>query len=402
MLSILRSQGVENDGEFYSVPAGYTPEPFDYAFANDIYRNDGFVDISGHWAEADILKSVNRGYFGGISDFEFAPEGSMTRAMLFTVLARYAGAELADGDTWYAGAVAWATENGFTDDTNARPDSPVTRGELAVILRRYFSARYVKPAGEKVSFADRSSFNKAVAEYSDYDLEELKSAIEYCSMAGIISGYDDGTFRANAKCTRAQLATMMMRFGSISENSTLDTESAIADGHMIYVSADELAELIYDINGISNITLEAENGVSFVRAVPTASSGTVFLCLAQSRFDRLDIYKHKYFKIKCRIGCESAQKLRSVDIGLRWSGGEQWLATSDRPAIPESGVWFTGTVCYDQYTESSSKLPNTSNATYYYSIKPWGNNVKLYDSNFFDIEAVAFFDDETLANSFEF
>lgn len=402
MLSILRSHGVENDGEFYSVPAGYTPEPFDYVSANDIYRNDGFVDISGHWAERDILKAVNRGYFGGISDFEFAPEGSMTRAMLFTVLARYAGAKLETGDVWYDGALSWAVENGYTDETNARPDAPITRGELAVVLHRYFTDRYIEPTGEKTSFADALSFERAIYEHSDFDISELESAIEYCTMGKIISGYDDGSFKANAKCTRAQLATIMMRFDTLAQNSELDTEKAIADGRMIYASASELAEKLYDSRSSSSMSLESENGVDFVRVVPTKSSGTVMICLAQTRFDGLDIYKHKYFKVKFRLGCESTQKVRSLDIGLLWTNGEQWLATSDRPAIPESGVWYTGMVCYDQYTESSSKLPYASNHSYYYSIKPWGNNITFYEGNYFDIEAVAFFDDETLASNFEF
>ncbi len=85
-------------------------------------RGGGFTDVSkDHWAYDAITEAVAAGYFKGVSDTAFDPEGTLTRAMLVTVLARAAGAETDDNastgfsdvaGTWYTGAVAWAAENG--------------------------------------------------------------------------------------------------------------------------------------------------------------------------------------------------------------------------------------------------------------------------------------------------
>ena len=83
----------------------------------------GFTDVSkDHWAYDAITEAVAAGYFKGVSDTAFDPEGTLTRAMLVTVLARAAGAETDDdastgfsdvaAGTWYTGAVAWAAGNG--------------------------------------------------------------------------------------------------------------------------------------------------------------------------------------------------------------------------------------------------------------------------------------------------
>ena len=110
----------------------------------------GFTDVSkDHWAYDAITEAVAAGYFKGVSDTAFDPEGTLTRAMLVTVLARAAGAETDDNastgfsdvavGTWYTGAVAWAAENGVVTgdgDGTFAPDRAATRQETATIFLR--------------------------------------------------------------------------------------------------------------------------------------------------------------------------------------------------------------------------------------------------------------------------
>ena len=61
----------------------------------------GMTDIVGHWAENQINWVLDMGLFSGTSETTFSPQGSMSRAMFVTVLARYAGVDPYDFEDWY-------------------------------------------------------------------------------------------------------------------------------------------------------------------------------------------------------------------------------------------------------------------------------------------------------------
>ena len=93
----------------------------------------GFPDLNGHWSAEFSAKAVELGLFTGVTETEFAPNNSMTRAMLVQVLYRMQGSPEAGGSTftdvadsaWYAKAVAWASENGIVNGfTDGRPADP--------------------------------------------------------------------------------------------------------------------------------------------------------------------------------------------------------------------------------------------------------------------------------------
>lgn len=97
----------------------------------------GFPDLNGHWSAEFSAKAVELGLFTGVTETEFAPNNSMTRAMLVQVLYRMQGSPEAGGSTftdvadsaWYAKAVAWASENGIVNGSNGRfdPNGLLTR-----------------------------------------------------------------------------------------------------------------------------------------------------------------------------------------------------------------------------------------------------------------------------------
>ncbi|MCI7473269.1 MAG: S-layer homology domain-containing protein, partial [Clostridiales bacterium] len=80
-----------------------------------------FSDVpDNHWASESISYAVDKGYFSGTSPTTFAPDGTMTRAMLWTVLSRIddAPATVAPGQPWYQSGRNWAMANGISDGTN--------------------------------------------------------------------------------------------------------------------------------------------------------------------------------------------------------------------------------------------------------------------------------------------
>ena len=160
-------------------------------------RSRDFTDTKGHWAEDAIDFATAHELFAGTSDTTFTPDSPMTRAMLMTVLARFDGQDTTGGAVWYEKAMAWAQENGISDGSN--PDGNITREQFATMLWRYAGT----PAGDGTlsSFRDSASVNS-------YAVDAMRWAVS----TGVISGSNTGLLMPQGNATRAQVATMLMRF----------------------------------------------------------------------------------------------------------------------------------------------------------------------------------------------
>lgn len=175
-----------------------------------------FVDVlKEHWFYNDVLYVYENGLMNGVSDTEFAPNETLTRAMVVTILSRMSGEEIDEATEsafsdvaagmWYSNAIAWAASknivNGFEDGT-FQPDAPVTRAQLVTILYRY--AQY---KGMDVStLSDLAQFTDA-ADVPAYALEAMQWAVgsELISGNGLL-------IDASANATRAQVAAIIHRF----------------------------------------------------------------------------------------------------------------------------------------------------------------------------------------------
>ncbi|MBP1737674.1 MAG: hypothetical protein H6Q60_1555, partial [Oscillospiraceae bacterium] len=160
---------------------------------------DKFTDIpDGHWARDYIATAVEKGLFSGISETEFSPEGKMTRAMLFTVLYRVSGkTDESSGELWYSTPMAWAEETAISDGTN--PDESITREQLVTMLYRY--------AGSPETSGDFSAFQDAdmVSSYAE-------DALKWAVAQGIVAGTEDGRLNPAGTASRAEVATILVRY----------------------------------------------------------------------------------------------------------------------------------------------------------------------------------------------
>ena len=147
------------------------------------------------YAEAVEYVSV-QGLMTGVGNGKFSPDTSVTRAMVWTVLARMAGENTDGGATWYAKAQAWAMETGVSDGTN--PTGSITREQLAAMLYRFEGSPAV--SGNLNAYPDAN-------EVSDWAVD----AMVWATQEGIINGIG-GKLSPKTGATRAQLATMLMRF----------------------------------------------------------------------------------------------------------------------------------------------------------------------------------------------
>ena len=174
-----------------------------------------FPDVTeGDWFYDAVRYAYETGLMDGVGDNLFAPNSQTTRAQLVTILYRLAGEPEPGGDsgfsdvaagTWYTDAVAWAAENGIVNgvnDTEFAPGDDLTRQQLVTILYRYAESK-----GYDVSAsADLSGYPDA-GQVQDY----AQPAMAWAVAEGIVEGVD-GTLNPAGNATRAQIATILMRF----------------------------------------------------------------------------------------------------------------------------------------------------------------------------------------------
>ena len=159
---------------------------------------DDFADLNPNaWYAEAVEFVIEEGLMTGTSAAAFAPDASMSRAMIWTVLAAYNGYNTSGGNPWYAPGQQWAMINGVSDGTS--PDGSITREQLAVMLWRAAGS----PETDKSlsGYADASSV-------SDW----AETAMAWAVDNGIITGMGGSTLAPQATATRAQVAVMLMQF----------------------------------------------------------------------------------------------------------------------------------------------------------------------------------------------
>jgi len=139
---------------------------------------------------------IESGLMVGTGEAVFAPAENMTRAMMWTVLARMDGAELAGEDVWYDNNRKWAIKAGLTDG-NA-PNGGITRQEMIVMLWRYM--------GKPVAADGLDGYTDAES-VSSWAYDAMAWAVEI----GLIGIDAETELTPNGTATRAQVAALMER-----------------------------------------------------------------------------------------------------------------------------------------------------------------------------------------------
>lgn len=203
-----------------------TPEAIRYAMA--LMRGidvPQFTDVAEDaWYHDYVYDLVYRGVVNGMTATTYEPEGKLTRAQFVKLLA----CSLADAETlktyegqhpfkdseghWAEAYIAWAKDKGIVEGVSATefdPEAPITREQMATIFGRYALKQGIElPKSENAagSFPDADKI-------SDY----AREFVELMRIAGILNGYEDGTFRPQGNATRAEAAKLFSLFLSITD-----------------------------------------------------------------------------------------------------------------------------------------------------------------------------------------
>ena len=179
-----------------------------------------FKDIAGHWAQKEIEFMAARGYVAGVSDNQFAPENTITRAEFAAILTRMAGLTTDPGGAerfsdvpagaWYRGAVCAAANAGLvygTGKNSFAPDEPVTREQMAAML-----VRLMAKSGLDMTVSDAGAV-KMLAGFSDAAGVSPWARTPVALMAGerLMTGRESGRFVPLGNTTRAEAAVVLYR-----------------------------------------------------------------------------------------------------------------------------------------------------------------------------------------------
>lgn len=162
-----------------------------------------FKDVpQNSWFASAVQYVTSNSLMNGTSTTAFSPNATMSRGMLMTVLARYAGESTEGGTVWYEKGMNWAKNKGISD--GSAPNRNITREQLAAMLYRY--------AGEPDGAADLSAYTDAgsVSAYAE-------KAVQWCVKNGILTGKTSSTLAPKATATRAECAAMLQRFASFTK-----------------------------------------------------------------------------------------------------------------------------------------------------------------------------------------
>ena len=190
---IVRTSVATADGVVLTLSGGETVKLVD--------NSKTFADVADtFWGAGAVAFVSSRELFNGTSATDFSPNAPMDRAMIVTVLARLDGADTTTGDTWYEAGAQWAVASGISDGSGL--SQSLTREQLATMLYRYAQLKGcdVSAGGNILAYPDGGSV-------SGYALE----AMQWACGAGIIGG-KDGLLDPAGNATRAEVATMLMRF----------------------------------------------------------------------------------------------------------------------------------------------------------------------------------------------
>lgn len=164
------------------------------------------VTVNSNVTFTALFAATKNTYISGYPDRTFRPDASVTRAEIASMLARLSKDYQANGgytgsasdvaaDAWFANAVNFGLSKGFItgyEDGTFQPDGNITRGEFASMMARYMG---LTAAGNK-QFTDTQGY-------------WASSAISALADAGIVSGYEDGSFHPGAPLTRAEAVQMI-------------------------------------------------------------------------------------------------------------------------------------------------------------------------------------------------
>ena len=169
-----------------------------------------FEDMENCWAKDAVEELVGKGILKGVSENQFAPQKPVKRAECAAMVERAFGLSDTEEkivyndcikDDWFFASVAAVSNAGYMKGADGffRPNDPITREELAVLMVR-ICGEEAKGQKNSAHFADSESISPWAAEY-----------VSTAAALGLINGDENGNFNPRKTATRAETAVCIKR-----------------------------------------------------------------------------------------------------------------------------------------------------------------------------------------------
>lgn len=179
-----------------------------------------FVDVTiDDWYSAAVDYAYFNGLFSGMGEDQFAPQSSMDRAMMMTVLYHLAGSPEEERQAatatftdvpagqWYHTFVSWAAEQGVsagTGDGKFSPTQHVTREQVVVLLYNFATKYMGMTLSERIDISECTDYAQ-IASWS-------QDALSWAVAGGVTLPNAQGQLEPGRSATRAEVASMLMNF----------------------------------------------------------------------------------------------------------------------------------------------------------------------------------------------
>ena len=214
-----------------------------FAFAITAYAEKSFRDVSEQsWYANGADYCYSHGYISGTAEGEFSPKGSLTRAMTVQILysmnshnESYPESSFTDvpTDKWYHDAAEWAFEKGITGGAGLnifQPGAAISRQDLCVMLYKCLSFSH-ESESDAVTVPAVFTDSDKISQYAE-------ESVSWAASNGIVSGYEDGSFKPKSNVTRAETAVMIksfdIKFGHRWQEKTVAVRSCESDGESFF------------------------------------------------------------------------------------------------------------------------------------------------------------------------
>ena len=200
----------------------------------------GYTDVTeANWFYEAVTYVTENGLVDGETETTFAPSADMTRADMIVALYRMAGSPEVTGenpftdvaaDADYYAAVIWGTSNGVingTSETTFSPDDSLQRQAFATMLYRYEALLTADETTDETAPAEGETAEEVPAEetgaedvlaqFTDADQiqDYAREAMAWAVTVGLFEGNADGALNPRGNATRAEVATLIMRFAEM-------------------------------------------------------------------------------------------------------------------------------------------------------------------------------------------
>ena len=198
-------------GESFQAPSTDTPQGNTPPEADTTPQTGStFTDVaSGVWYEDTVMSAYEKGIVKGVTENTFSPNGTTTRGQTVTMLYRAMGSPggsnvFSDTSGEVGSAAGWASANGVTNGVSTTafaPNSSITREQLVTMLYRMAGSPAVSSTDDIYMYTDGS----LVQSYA-------RNAVAWALSNGLLNGYGDGSLKPAGVATRAEVCTLIMRY----------------------------------------------------------------------------------------------------------------------------------------------------------------------------------------------